>query len=103
MEAAVSTRAEPRSAMVPPNGYRRFTVVVEGGNNGDLLHTWSDLCQAGPQPPAPEFLSVYPNLTTVQGNRFHFRGGDPAAMADALQRLFEGRMRGSRIRTRVEG
>ena len=25
----------------------------------------------------PDFKEVYSNMTTVQGNRFHFRGGDP--------------------------
>ncbi len=93
---------EPRSAMVPPNGKGRFTIVVDGSNAHDLMHTWSELCQTGPQPAPAELRAVYPFLTTVQGNRFHFRGGDPAAMSDYLTRLFEGRLHGQKIQTRVE-
>jgi Amt family ammonium transporter len=93
---------EPRPATVPPDGYKRFTVVVEGANNGDLIHTWSELCQAGPQPPTPEFRAVYPYLTTVQGNRFRFRGGDPTVMRDNLQRLFQDRLSDRAIKVRVE-
>src|SRR5262249_6191038 len=74
--AAERPPQEPRPAAVPPDGQQRFTVVVEGANNGDLIHTWSALCQAGPKPPDPEFRAVYPFVTTVQGNRFRFRGGD---------------------------
>jgi hypothetical protein len=87
---------------VPPNGQKRFTAVVEGASNGDLIHAWSELCQAGKQPPSPEFKAVYPYLTTVQGNRFHFRGGDPRTMRENLQRLFENRLDGSAIKVYVE-
>jgi ammonium transporter len=93
---------EPRSATVPPNGQKRFTAVVEGASNGDLIHAWSELCQARAKPPSPEFRAVYPYLTTVQGNRFHFRGGDPRTMRDNLQRLFQDRLDGSAIRVYVE-
>jgi ammonium transporter len=94
---------EPRAATVPPDGQQRFTVIVEGVNNGDLIHAWSELCQAGPRPPIAEFLAVYPYFTTVQGNRFRFRGGDPNVMKDNLQRLFRSHFGGGApIRTRVE-
>jgi hypothetical protein len=93
---------EPRAATVPPNGDKRFTVIVQGASNGDLIHVWSELCQAGPTPPAPEFKAIYPYVTTVQGNRFRFRGGDPVAMRENLQRLFQDRMDGTPIRTHVE-
>jgi ammonium transporter len=93
---------EPRAAAVPPNGQKRFTAVVDGASNGDLIHIWSDLCQAGPQPPTPEFRAVYPYVTTVQGNRFRFRGGDPSTLGDNLQRLFQERLKGRPIRVRVE-
>jgi ammonium transporter, Amt family len=100
--AAERAPQEPRAARVPPDGQRRFTVVVEGAKNGDLIHTWSGLCQTGPTPPSPEFRAVYPYVTTVQGNRFRFRGGDPAVMQENLQRLFQNQMLGAAIRTRVE-
>jgi ammonium transporter len=86
--APLTTPAEPRPAIVPPNGFKRFQVVVEGANNGDLIHAWSELCQPTPEP-AAEFKAIYPFVTTVQGNRFQFRGGDQEAMKVNLQKLFE--------------
>ena len=79
---------EPRAATVPPNGEKRFTIIVDGAKNGELIHAWSEMCQAGPMPPTPQFLAVYPYVTTVQGNRFRFRGGDPRTMRENLERLF---------------
>ena len=38
---------EPRPAHVPPDGHRRFTVVVEGADDDKLINTWSELCQVG--------------------------------------------------------
>jgi ammonium transporter len=80
---------EPRPAMVPPNGKGRFVVVVEGAGEKDLMAAWSRLCQTGVEHP-PEFRDVYPLLTTVRGNRFHFRAGDPNDVRGSLKRLFEG-------------
>ena len=94
---------EPRPAMAPPNGKGRFTIIVEGSNPGELMQTWSELCQAGPQPAPSELRSVYPFVTTVRGNRFHFRGGDPATLSTSLTRLFEGRLPGKKLQARVEG
>jgi Amt family ammonium transporter len=93
---------EPRAAMVPPNGHGRFTVIVDGTNSRDLMHSWSEMCQSGPLPPPPEFRAVYPFVTTVRGNRFHFRGGDPAAMSENLTHLFENRLTGQKVQARVE-
>jgi hypothetical protein len=77
--------------------------VLEGGTNGDLMHVWSELCKAGEKPPTPEFRSIYPFVTTVQGNRFRFRGGDPGQVAANLTRLFEQHMPGRKLLARVEG
>src|SRR5262249_42530638 len=93
---------EPRHADVPPNGYKRFAVVLEGIKPQELKDTWSDLCQAGPKPPKPEFRAIYPYVTTVQGNRFSFRGGDPTAMRDNLTRLFELMLKGQPVKGRIE-
>jgi Amt family ammonium transporter len=93
---------EPRPASVPPNGKRHFTVVVDGPSKGELMHAWSNLCQAGHAPPAPEFRAVYPFVTTVQGNRFNFRGGDPSLMRETMQRLFQNRLEGAAVQTHVE-
>jgi ammonium transporter, Amt family len=86
--APVSVPAEPRPAIVPPVGSGRFQIVVEGITNGDLMHAWSELCLPTPAP-SPEFKAVYPHVTTVQGNRFRFRSGDPERMKENLQKLFE--------------
>ncbi len=91
---------EPRPAIVPPMGKGRFQVVIEGATNGDLIHEWSKLCQPSNGCPA-EFKAVYPFVTTVQGNRFQFRGGDREAMKDSLQRLFQERLHRP-VRARVE-
>jgi Amt family ammonium transporter len=93
---------EPRPASVPPNGKRHFTVVVDGPSKGELMHAWSNLCQTGNGPPGPEFRAVYPFVTTVQGNRFNFRGGDPSQMRETMQRLFQNRLDGAAVRTHVE-
>ena len=94
--------SEPRAASSPPDGHKRFTVVVEGVDDDELTNTWSELCQAGAQPPASEFRTVYPYMTTVQKNRFQFRGGDPSVMRDNLHRLLQSRLQEARVQTRVE-
>ena len=97
--AAVATPAVPRPAMVPPNG-KRFEVVVEGvKDGGELIHAWSELCQPGQRP--DEFKAVYPYLTTVQGSRFTFRGGDPEAMRTNLQKLLQTLLK-TPVKARVE-
>ncbi len=99
IEAASTMPAEPRAALVPPDG-KRFQVIVEGVKDPrELIHAWSDLCQPGTRP--AEFTAVYPYVTTVQGNRFTFRGGDQEAMRDNIQRLFQTRLK-TPVKTRVE-
>lgn len=94
---------EPRPAAVPPNGaVRRFTVVVEGAPVEAVRRAWADLCQAGPTPPPADFQAVYPYLTTVQGNRFRFRGGDQHELRLQLQRLLTDKLDGAAVRTYVE-
>jgi hypothetical protein len=91
---------EPRPAKAPPVG-GRFDVVIEGAQNGDLMHAWSALCQPGDGPADPDFQAVYPYVTTVQNNRFRFRGGDPKELSARLQKLFEKRLNGRPIRAQV--
>jgi ammonium transporter, Amt family len=102
VEELPAAEYEPRPASVPPEGKRRFTVVVEGARNGDLVHAWSKLCQPGQAPPPADFAAVYPYVTTVQGNRFRFRGGDPGQLREHLERLFRDRLDGTAIKTYVE-
>lgn len=84
---------EPKPANFPP-GDKRFAVVVEGVNNGDLLHAWSEMCQPGKVAEKHAFSEVYSNMTTVQGNRFQFRGGDPEVMKTNLQNLLQPKLKG---------
>ena len=65
-----------------------------------LRNTWSGMCGTGTTAPPPEFRNVYPFVTTVKGNRFQFRGGDPNAMRDSMQKLFQGS--GGGVKVRVE-
>jgi ammonium transporter len=100
-EAGIGAIAEPRPALIPPNGQKRFQIVIDGPSQGDLMKVWSDMCQPNGTTP-PEFKIVYPNMTTVQGNRFLFRGGDPDLMRDSLQKLFQKHL-SAPVRAKVEG
>ena len=90
---------EPKAAKVPPGG-KRFEVVVEGIENGGLMQAWSQLCQPS-ETPDPDFKAVYPYVTTVQGNRFRLRGGDPKALSANIQKLFQKKL-GKPLKVRVE-
>jgi ammonium transporter len=95
--------AEPRAATAPPDGSeRRFTVVVDGPSAPEIRQAWNALCQAGTAPPTADFKAVYPYVTTMRGNRFRFRGGDPRILREQLQRLLQDRLNGSAVRTYVE-
>lgn len=102
-ESLVShTESEPRAAVVPRDGKDRFTVVVEGVGPQDLAAAWSKLCSPGPDKPSPEFLSVYPHMTTLQGNRFRFRGGDREKVRNDLLKLLRSNLNGSVAHAHVE-
>ena len=74
--------------------------MVEGPSQPELMRAWSEMCQAGK--PAPAALRVvYPYVTTVQGNRFRFRGGDRVKMRTSLQDLFQDSL-GETVHTHVE-
>ena len=100
--APVLATTEPRAASVPANGVQHFTVVVDGVANNELTQTWSDLCQPGASDPDPLFKDVYPYMTTMQGNRFRFRGGDAGKVKESLERLMRDRLRNAALRVRVE-
>jgi hypothetical protein len=85
--------AEPRPAMVPTNGVKHYTIAVDGIDPKVLKKVWSDLCLPSEKPPDPDFLKVYPHMTTVQGNRFRFRGGDPEEISACLNRVLTLRSR----------
>jgi Amt family ammonium transporter len=96
--------AEPRPATAPANGLKHYTVAISGIDAGTLKQIWSDLCQPTSNPPDPDFLKVYPHMTTVQGTRFRFRGGDPTVVSACLNRLFTGRSKSVHgLKVTVEG
>ncbi len=87
---------EPKSAANPPanGGGKKFAIGISGATEQQLIAAWSKLCQAG-DTPSKEFLAVYPYVTTLNGNTFRFRGGDPVAMKAAMQKLFVEKIGGS--------
>ena len=91
----------PRPAIAPPSGGKRFSLSVEGVNTTLLHKAWSDLCQEGPAPISGEFKAIYPNVSTVTGNKFRFSGGDPSAARDAMTKLLQ-RSLGAGIKVSVE-
>ena len=89
-----------RAAKVPP-GTKRFSVVVEGVDNGGLMKAWSDMCKPTEGTPDADFVAIYPHVTTVQGNTFRFRSGDPAKISTHLLKLFQKKL-GTPLKVRVE-
>ncbi len=95
-------KREPRPAQAPPSTGTRFALIVEGVEPAELMCRWSELCQSGAEPPAPEFLEVYPHVTFVEANRFRFRGGEPWRVKEAMERLLRDVLRTASIRVRFE-
>lgn len=86
-ETVTLVSAEPRAARVP-KGNGRFELTVEGINSTELLKEWTALCQPSDKPD-PDFVAVYRHVTTISGNRFRCRGGDPTAVAAGLEKLLK--------------
>ncbi len=61
------------------------------------MKAWNNLCQPDPHAP-PEFKLIYPNVTTVQGNRFQFRGGDQEPDARQLAKAVSNQNQRPRVR-----
>jgi Amt family ammonium transporter len=81
---------EPKPAMLPPQAPgRRFTIVLDNIDAETMATRWRALCQNGTTPHPPEFKSVYAQVSTVRGNRFRFRGGDPGEARRNLEELFK--------------
>ena len=92
---------EPKAALVP-KGNGRFELGVEGTDAGDLRKVWTAMCQPSDKSPDPDFLAVYPHVTTFSGNRFRLRGGDPAKLAARLESLLRKQFPGKAVKvTRV--
>ncbi len=87
--AVIST--EPRAASIP-KGNGRFELKIVGADSKELIKVWTDLCQPSAGPVDPDFLAVYPHVTTVRGSTFRCRGGDPTELARRLSSLFTKRL-----------
>lgn len=100
---STSATTEPRAAKMPP-GSKRFDIVIDGIDNGGLMHAWNELCQPAQEgkPVDADFKAVYPYVTTVQGNRFRFRGGDAKMLAAHVQRLFMKKLGKRELKVRIE-
>ncbi len=86
-------QTEPKSAANPPAKFNgsspRFTVVVAGADPKAIHKVWNELCEPNEKKKRPEFLEIYKYLTTVNGNKFKFRGGDPVEIKRNLAALFQ--------------
>jgi len=80
---------EPRSALTPKVKSTRFELAVEGVAREDIVKLWTGLCQPSDKPAPPDFLAVYPNVTTFSGNHFQCRGADAPAVKARLESLFK--------------
>jgi hypothetical protein len=90
----------PRPASVPPDGHIRFTLVVEGLDPDRVAALWSDLCRPG-RPASEDLRLLFRNFTVVEGRRFRFLRGDPAATAALLASVL-GEAAGVPVRTSLE-
>ena len=79
---------EPRPSIAPPSALSRYSIVVDNVTPESVARAWSAIC-ANNTATSPSFKAIYPNFTTVQGNRFRFRGGDSNAMRDHLTTLLK--------------
>ena len=80
---------QPRPALAPSNKVKGYVIALDGPKHDDVRKAWSEMCQAGKTPPTDDFKKVYPYLTTIDGNKFKFRGGDPNHIKDSLSHLFQ--------------
>jgi hypothetical protein len=87
-ESVAVVGTEPRAASVP-KGNGRFDLQLTGADAGELMRAWTALCQPSDKPSDPDFLAVYPYVTTVRGTTFRCRGGDPEQVTKRLASLFK--------------
>lgn len=95
-------RTIPKQAEVPPNGVKRFTLRLEGIDVNVLTQKWSKMCQGSDSPPSADFRAVYSHVTTIEGNRFRFRHGDPEKLMTHLEKLFQDRLLRTDIKAVLE-
>lgn len=97
-----ASQATPKAANFPPNRKpKHFTLTVKGPDEKVLHETWSKLCQ-GNSDSNPDMKKVYPFITTLTGNSFRFRDGDPNQMKDSLERALKTDLNGSLTKVFIE-
>ena len=89
---------EPKSASAPKPVAGRFDLAVEGVPGDDVARLWTGLCLPGDKPASPDFLAVYPHVTTFTGNTFRCRGADAPATAARLESLFTKLLPGRKVK-----
>jgi Amt family ammonium transporter len=93
---------EPRAARVPPDGHKRFTIVVEGLPAERITALWSELCKPT-APHSTEFRTLYRQFTLLEGTRFRFIGGDPEKVRELLASVLRAADGGkANVRTEIE-
>jgi hypothetical protein len=92
---------EPRRAVAPKIGPAQFSIIIEGAEVAQLQAVWSALCQPSDGPADGDFLAIYPQFTTLKGNHFRFREGDPEELRVRLERLLNSRLTGRTIFARI--
>ena len=97
----ITCDVEPKPAKVPLDGVNRFALILEGVAPEKIRAVWSDLCKPQPKPSA-DFLAIYPFMTTLQGNRFRFRGGKPDQLLSHLSALFQSKLPGDKVKAHME-
>jgi ammonium transporter, Amt family len=97
-ESMASSSSEPKAASMPKTKINRFELVVEGVAAADVVKIWTSLCQPSDKPASPDFLAVYPNVTTFSGNHFRCRGADAPAVAARMESLFKKLMPGKPVK-----
>lgn len=82
---------EPRPAKTPPTSPtgRRFEIRLAGIDREAMTQRWRALCQNGTTQHPPEFKAIYAHVSTVRGDKFHFRSGDPKQMVRGLEEIFK--------------
>lgn len=87
--------AEPKSAVVPAKDAKRYEIHISGVAPEEIRTIWSELCKPNGHAAPAELKAVYPYLTTLQGNSFRFRGGEPETVRGNLQKLLQDKAGGS--------
>jgi ammonium transporter len=99
--ASEGAAVEPKAAIIPPTGLKRFVLVLDSVDPAEAARIWSEVCHSEEAGMTREMKKLYPHLTTVQGNRFRFRSGDPATLIAALEKIFAAKLPGRKPRAQV--